>query len=292
MTGNLLQDQWRPEEPLRLGTERFGLKLVARLAGCDRLGVELGADPTRGDLAAIKHASVGDSLDPDAVDRLEREHAVLRSVDHPTIRQSFGLRRERHGLRTKSVGLLLAFVDGSSLDRWEIPELPVLCQVMSVACRGLAHLHERGLVHGDLRPRHIIVDDRARPSIISFGRTIRAGHRFDPEIQGHAYSAPEWIDGGIATPRADVFGMASTIGAVLSRTPLEPCCPHESQRERRARHARWGEVLNDAGVHAPLQRLLLKAMDPDPTRRPAFIESFGSRLMHLADTLSCRKSAA
>ena len=195
-------------------------------------------------------------------------------------------------MRVSAVGLLLAFVDGSTLDRWETPGIADFCRVMSEACRGLAHLHERGLVHGDLRPRHIVVDDRERPRLISFGRTIRAGHRFDPEVVGHAYAAPERIDGGIATPRTDVFGMASTIGAVLARTSLESCRPDDSPRERRARHERWGGVLEDAGIHPPLQRLVMKGLDPDPTRRPAFIESFASRLSHLADTLSCRKMAA
>lgn len=287
----LWQESVRPDEPLRPGTERFGLRILARLAGGDVRGVDLGTDPVRGDLAAVKHATVGDPLDPEAIGRLEREHAMLRSLDHPVIRRSLGLRRERAGLRTRSVGLLLRFVDGSPLDRWEASDLPALCRVMADVCRGLSHVHERGLVHGDLRPRHVLVDDCDRPVVIAFGRAVRSGVRFEPHAVDHAYSPPERLDGGVATPRADVFGVAATIAAVLLRRPLASCGGDASVSERRDLHERWCRDLEEAGVHAPLQRMLVKALDPDPIRRPAFIESLGSRLADLADTLARRRAA-
>lgn len=292
MISDLMDAPVRPDEPLRPGTERFGLRILARLAGGETRGVELGADPVRGDLAAVKHATVGDPLDGDAVTRLEREHAMLRSLDHPTIRGSLGLRRERAGMRTRASGLLLRFVDGSPLDRWEASDLPAICRVMSEVCRGLSHVHERGLVHGDLRPRHILVDDRDRPVIVSFGRAVRSGHRFESGTLDHAYAAPERLDGGIATPRADVYGVAATIAAVLLRHAPSPARPGDSTEARRSAHDRLDAVLAERGIHPPLHRLLIKALDPDPIRRPAFIESLGSRLGDLADTLSRRRFAA
>ena len=292
----MLDEQWQDmvcaDESLRPGTLRFGLRVLARLAGDAERGVELGADPVRGDLAAIKHGSAAAAPSPDDLDRIEHEHRVLRSLDHPGVRPTLGCRRERTGLRTAAVAVLLRFVDGATLDRWETPDLPELCLTMAGVCRALAHVHERGWVHADLRPRHVIVDDRDRPKVIAFGRAVRAGTRFAASPQGHAYAAPERIDGAVATPRADVFGIGATLAAVLLRRPLPPIVPGEDADARLARHASWDDELAEAGVHAPLRRLLLRAMHPDPRRRPAFVEAVGSHLEDLADTLDRRRRLA
>ena len=285
------QDTACEDEPLRPGTRRFGLRILARLAGDARRGVELGADPERGDLAAIKHVAAA-ADDDGAAARLEHEHRVLRDLDHPGIRRSLGWRREREGFQTSSSAVLLRFVDGATLDRWESPDLPELCRVMASVCRALAHVHGRGLVHANLRPRHIVIDDRDRPVVISFGHAIRAGGRFSSEPLPHPFAAPERIDGGVATPRADVFGVGATLAATLCRRPLEAVRPGERPADRLARLEQWDDDLAQAGVHPPLRRLVLKAMHPDPLRRPAFVEAIGSHLEDLADTLTRRRRLA
>jgi serine/threonine protein kinase len=291
----LFSDQWQDtvcaEEPLRPGTGRFGLRMLARLSGDDRRGVDLGADAVRGDLAAVKHAAA-DCPDREVAARLEHEHRILRALDHPGIRRSLGWRRERAGLRTSATAVLLRFIDGATLDRWESPDLPTLCRTMSTACRALSHVHERGYVHGDLRPRHVVVDGRDHPSIISFGHAVRAGTRYEIGSVAHPYVAPERLDGGIATPRTDVFGLGATLAAVLLRGPLSSYVPGESASARRDRHESWEVELTRAGVHAPLRRLVLKAVHPDPLRRPAFVEAIGSHLEDLADTLARHRRLA
>jgi serine/threonine protein kinase len=292
----VFNEQWQDticeDEPLRPGTRRFGLRVLARLAGDARRGVELGADPTRGDLSAIKFTSTSDVDEADVIARIQHEHHVLRTLDHPNVRRSFGCRLERRDRQSPANAVLLRFVDGATLDRWESPELPELCQAMSGVCRALAHVHERGWVHGDLRPRHVIVDGSDRPVVISFGRAVRAGVTFDASPVPHPYAAPERIDGGVATPRADVFGVGATLAALLLRHPLPAISPGASPETRRRQHESWAEELAGAGVHTPLCRLVLKAMHPDPLRRPAFIEAIGSHLADLADTLAHQRRLA
>ncbi len=292
----VFNEQWQDtvceNEPLLPGTRRFGFRVLARLAGDADRGVELGADPVRGDLAAIKFSSTRTFEDSDVVARIQHEHRVLRSLDHPNVRRSFGCRLERQGSGTPTNAVLLRFIDGATLDRWESPDLPELCLAMSGVCRALAHVHERGWVHADLRPRHVLVDESDRPVVISFGRAVRAGVTFDASPVPHPYGAPERVDGGIATPRADVFGVGATLAALLLRRPLSATSPGDGPEARQRQHASWGEELADAGVHAPLCRLVMKAMHPDPVRRPAFVEAIGSHLADLADILARRRSLA
>ncbi len=292
----MFNEQWQDtvceDEPLRPGTRRFGLRVLARLGGGADRGVELGADPVRGDLAAIKFASANVTDDPDEVTRLDHEHRVLRALDHPNVRRSLGCRRERNGRHAAVHAVLLRFIDGATLDRWESPDLPELCLAMSGVCRALAHTHERGWVHADLRPRHVIVDDADRPVVISFGHAVRAGAIFLGSSVPLPYASPERIDGAVATPRADVFGVGATLAAMLLRRPLSPIRPGDDPESRRRQHESWGEELAHAGVHAPVRRLVLKAMHPDPLRRPAFVEAIGSHLADLADTLARRRRLA
>ncbi len=292
----MFNEQWQDticqDEPLRPGTSRFGYRVIARLSGDGRAGVELGSDPVRGELAAIKHVSANAADGLSAITRLEHEHQVLQSLDHVGVRRSLGSRRERAGLRLSGAGLMLRFVDGATLDLWEAPALPEFCQTMAAVCRSLAHVHERGWVHADLRPRHVIIDDRDRPVIISFGRAVRSGVRFAAEPVSNAYAAPERLDGAVATPRADVFGLGATMAAILLRRPLSSVLPGEDLAARLARHGVWDEELATAGVHAPLRRLLMRMMHPDPLRRPAFIEAIASHLEDLADTLSRHRRLA
>jgi serine/threonine protein kinase len=286
------RDDVRIEERLGPGAERFGLRLLARLAGDARRGVELAADSMRGDLLAIKHVSTQDLVDPEASSRLEREHRVLRRLDHPGVRRAVGWRRDRSGTGGRSVALLMRFVDGATLDRWESPDLPALCRAMAGVCRALAHVHERGFVHGDLRPRHVLIDGDDRAVVISFGRAQQVGGVFPAESVKHAYAAPERLDGRIATPRADVFGVGATLAALLLRQPPIQNLPRESLGDRLQRHEVLSATLADAGTHPALVRIIDMSMHPDPLRRPAFVESIGSRLESVADTLERRRRLA
>ncbi len=289
-------EQWQDtafgDEPLRPGTRRLGLRVLARLAGHAGRGVELGADLEDGNLAAIKFTATGDADESEVVARIQHEHRVLGTLDHPNVRRSLGRRLERNGRQASVNAVLLRFIDGPTLDRWASPDLPELCLAMSGVCRALAHVHERGWVHADLRPRHVIIDGSDRPIIISLGRAVRSGVTFDATPMSHPYVAPELVDGGVVTPRADIFGVGATLAALLLRRPLSAIRPGESPETRRRQHASWGEELAQAGVHSPLCRLVLKTMHPDPLRRPAFVEAIGSHLADLAETLTQRRLLA
>jgi eukaryotic-like serine/threonine-protein kinase len=80
---------------------------------------------------------------------------------------------------------------------------------------GLAHAHERGVVHGDLKPRNILVTRDGELRILDFG----AAHRFEASKsraeQGHAptygtpaYASCEQLEGRVADPRDDLYALA------------------------------------------------------------------------------------
>lgn len=81
---------------------------------------------------------------------------------------------------------------------------------------GVAHLHELGFVHGDLKPENIIISPANYVKIVDFGLTTS----FDPEVlqnsftqtadQGRGslyYTSPEALETGKFSPRSDVFSL-------------------------------------------------------------------------------------
>ena len=99
----------------------------------------------------------------------------------------------------------------------------------------LAHLHERGMVHGDVAAANVIVDTDGRPVLIDLlGGILETGTE--------SSAAPERGTGGPATAAADVYSLAALLRQCAAGSP--------ALAER-------------------LDRVLLDALDPDPARRPS-----------------------
>lgn len=93
--------------------------------------------------------------------------------------------------------------------------------------RGLAHAHERGIVHRDLKADNVIVvdeDDADVAKILDFGvaRLRREGRDTDGSVAGTpAYMAPEQFAGGDVDARADLYALGVTFFELLTgRVPF------------------------------------------------------------------------
>jgi serine/threonine protein kinase len=91
---------------------------------------------------------------------------------------------------------------------------------------GLAHAHERGVVHGDLKPRNIFITREGELRILDFG----AAHRFTavksqsehadyaPTFGTPAYASCEQLEGRCADPRDDLYALACICYELLAGT--------------------------------------------------------------------------
>jgi serine/threonine-protein kinase len=205
--GDRLAQRWLVERPL--GSGGMGAVYLAR-------------DETLGEQVALKVIAGVGLLDPAATDRLRREAAAARKISHVNVVRLHDL-GEADGL----LFLSMEYVAGQSLAELLTRHrtLPV-AQVRDIAlqlCEGLGAAHAAGVVHRDLKPGNVLLDEHARVKIIDFGLARL------PHLEGMAttgvivgtpeYMAPEQIRGAAVDARTDIYALGALLYHLLCGRP-------------------------------------------------------------------------
>jgi serine/threonine protein kinase len=169
--------------------------------------------------------------------------------------------------------ILTEFLEGPSLKRLlrsRRPSRLAIADALRVAIHlgaALAHLHGRGLVHLDLKPRNVIVT-RRRPVLVDLGSARRLDGRPLGRPQGtDVYMAPEQARGEAPAPACDVWGLGMTLFESLTgRRPF----PDGDQARPFPQLALAPIPLRALRPKAPqaLADLLAACLAPAPQHRP------------------------
>ncbi len=87
--------------------------------------------------------------------------------------------------------------------------------------RGLIHIHDHNLLHGDLKPSNVFITKQRQVKLIDFGISRRCLDQSDEhEVRGTPpYVPPEVIVGDRADERSDVYGVGLVLYAMLAGRP-------------------------------------------------------------------------
>ena len=165
---------------------------------------------------------------------------------------------------------VMEFVPGKSLDRssrGQCVEMEQALRLVEGICAGLAHAHDHGVVHGNLNPTNILLNQKAEPKIGNFGFS-HAGKAADPGAT--SFSAPEVIahQSG-ATRSSDIY----SVGAILYE--LITGQPHASTALPPSGLSNCGQALDAIWLHAT---------HPIPSQRFPDLRSLSKELSALLKT--------
>jgi serine/threonine-protein kinase len=194
-----------------LPTELFGYRVVAKLGSGAASELYAVQDPKTKQVWALKHVVRHDEKGARFIEQVEQEHAIGSKLDHPNVRGVSKVHRTRKLFTTTEIGLLLELVDADAMDQ-RMPRnmLEAVDQFRQIA-DGLAHMHERGFVHADMKPINAMVCANGDVKIIDLGQACAIGTK-KKRIQGTpGYIAPEQAQRDAVTAATDVYNLGATM---------------------------------------------------------------------------------
>ncbi|MEB3186084.1 MAG: protein kinase [bacterium] len=227
-------------------------------------------DAETGREVALKRLLSTERVDPEARQRawqrLEREVALVRRLVHPRI-----VTVEGAFLEDDDAYLVMEWLDGHELrehlDGTRPPlSVPEALEVTHQIGEALAHAHELGILHGDVKPENVLLSS-GRAVLIDFGLASVIEDAIRPPGSGTPrYVAPEVLHGGACDARSDGYSLA-----VMTYELLTGHVPLLASPQEGAVPPAPPSHLNLA-VPTSLDRVLLRMLAHEPEERyPAML---------------------
>jgi eukaryotic-like serine/threonine-protein kinase len=266
-------------EPIGIG----GMAVVWR--GRDvRLGRDVAVKILRTELAA----------DPELVGRFETEARHAGSMAHPNIVAVFDVGRDGpdHYIVMELVGgpSLAGVLSGHGiLDAHEAVRITV------AAADALEAAHERGIVHRDVKPGNLLLDQDGRVRLADFGiaRALAAAAVTAPgTVLGSVpYLSPEQARGEEATAASDQFSLGVVLFEMLTgQLPWIGDTPAATAAARLHRPSPAPSEVG-RGIPADLDGIVGRALEPDPAQRYPSAGAFATALRAFSSSSGTGRAA-
>ncbi len=228
--------------------------------------------------------------------RLREESQLTQRLNHVNIAHTFDM-CERDGI----IWHVMEYIEGITLQQvldTEVSESEpaspeVAAFIASEICAGLSYAHarrdERGrpldIVHGDIRPRHVLLSAAGAIKVVDFGvcraRRKTGAASVDTEAKDaslYHYTARECARGAWASTSSDIFSVAALAYHLLTGRP-----PHAGDTTKEVlANARTAEVapISDLNpdVPAELEDIFARALNSDPAERYPTAQAFRAAL--------------
>ncbi len=220
---------------------------------------------------ALKVLGQAGKLHPELRASFERERHALSRVDHPNVVQLFDA-GEIQGRPFTA----MEFIWGRTLDKQLAVEEKlaesIAVDIAQQTARALAHIHERGIVHRDVKPANLMITTEGQVKLLDFGVSLDLHKSGKPMDEADAvfgtpgYLAPEQTQAEAAVDgRADLY----SLGVVLYRmvTGRKPFYGSREQVFQAHNQEPPPPPSSVAHVSPELEAVILKVLAKNPTDR-------------------------
>jgi serine/threonine protein kinase len=137
---------------------------------------------------------------------------------------------------------------------------------------GMKYLHSREILHRDLKPGNLLLDERVHLKICDFAATRLLDCGCVANNQVNPYVAPEVLEGGAPSKKADVFAFGLIVYELLTGTSVFPKGATQAQILDLQRAGTRPEIPKTIG--RPVAKLIERCWSKNPADRPNFDETY------------------
>ena len=193
-------------------------KILDHLGTGGMATVWLGYDTILDRQVAIKTFKI-DANDEDAVKRFNREAKAVTSLSHPNIVSIYDVENEG-----EFYYLILEYVEGMTLKDYMIknPRMPIetIVHIAKQIAAGLSHAHQNGIIHRDIKPQNILMNENLTCKITDFGIARAYGDttltQTNQMLGTVYYLSPEQARGNVATAQSDIYSLGILIFEMIT----------------------------------------------------------------------------
>lgn len=261
-----------------------GYEIVREIYISSRSHVFLARDIVNEQIVVIKTPSTELRNDRQYLERFMLEEWIAKRLNNPHVVKAIELTRKRNFLY-----LVSEYIDGISLSQWMIdnpkPTINQVREIIGQTVKGLQAFHRQEMIHQDLRPNNIMIDNNHTVKIIDFGSTFIAGVtdiKNEQAVRGTMrYSAPEYFLGEAGSSRSDIYALAVMTYQMLSGRFPYPAEIAQVRSLSAQRHLVYKSLINDESEFPIwIDDTLRKALNVEPLKRHQELSEFVHDLHH------------
>ncbi|WP_047984928.1 Stk1 family PASTA domain-containing Ser/Thr kinase [Ornithinibacillus californiensis] len=255
LNGHLLSDRYQIRE---------------KIGGGGMADVYLAKDIILDRSVAIKVLRLEYANDEEFIARFDREAQSATSLSHPNVVTIYDVGEEEQILY-----MVMEYVDGMTLkefiQRYGPIDVPEAIEIMKQITAAIAHAHENGIVHRDIKPQNILIDTYGHVKVTDFGIAVALSAtsltQTNSILGSVHYLSPEQARGGMATKKSDIYSLGIVFFEMLTgrlpfsgQSPVSIALKHLQSETPSVRRF-------SPDVPQSVENIVLKATAKDPFHR-------------------------